>query len=220
MSLTAILIALCWLLPPGRVKNRLLCVLGYRVHPSARLGVCLVVGVRRFEVGAQAVVGHGNVFRGLAGVRLGIDTIIGQLNWFSTAPTIEVADDGVAGWLQLADHAVVTNRHYVDCTGGLRMGEFVTFGGVRTTVLTHTVDLDSGRQTAAGITVGRNAFVSSNCAVLPGVTLGERTVLAPGSVTARGRSYAPRMLHGGVPAKPITEIDGKYFRRTRAWAGQ
>ncbi len=210
---------LLWLLPPSRAKNRLLSALGHPVHPTARAGVCVVTGATEITVGAGAVVGHGNVFRSLRAVRVGAGAIVGQFNWWSVAPSLEPAEaeHGVA---VLGEHAVLTNRHYLDCSGGLRMADFATLGGVRCTVLSHSVDLDSGKQTLAAVVLDRQAFVSTNCVVMAGTHLAERAVLAAGSVTALAGHYAPRTLYGGVPAKAIRPIDGAYFHRTEAWISQ
>ena len=220
MTLRARLTSLTWLLPPSRAKNALLRGLGHRVHPTARLGVCLVHAVPRFDVGADSVIGHGNVFRALRAVDIGSDAIVGQFNWFSVAPSLRLPDDGTAGTLRLGDHAVLTNRHYVDCSGGVRLARFGTLGGVRCTVLSHSVDLATGRQTLAEVTLAEHAFVSTNSLVMAGSRLAERAVLAAGSVTALHGEYDRNTLYGGVPAKPIRAIDGAYFHRSRAWIAQ
>lgn len=220
MTLRSLATTAGWLLPPGRAKNALLRGLGHRVHATARVGVCVVRNVEKFDVGADTVIGHGNVFRGLREVRIGEDAIVGQFNWFSTAPSLRLPDDDLAGRLDLGDHAVLTNRHYVDCSGGLRLARFATLGGVRCTVLSHSVDLSTGRQTTAPVTLAEQAFVSTNSTVMAGTTMDVRAVLAAGSVTALNGKYERHTLYGGVPAKAIREIDGAYFHRTRAWIAQ
>ncbi|GLZ41873.1 hypothetical protein [Actinokineospora sp. NBRC 105648] len=219
--LRSLLRTACWLLPPGGLKNRLLRALGHRVHPSARVGVCLLTGATDVSVGAGATIGHGNVFRGLRGLHIGADAIVGQFNWWSIAPSLELGGpESGHGVAVLGDHAVLTNRHYLDISGGLRLAEFATLGGVRCTVLTHSVDLDSGKQTLAAVVLDHQAFISTNCVVMAGSHLTERAVLAAGSVTALGGRYAAHTLHGGVPAKVIRPIDGAYFHRTEAWISQ
>ncbi|MFD5826116.1 acyltransferase [Lentzea sp. NPDC060358] len=209
----------CWLLPPGRLKNRVLRLLGHDIAPTARIGLCLVVGGTAVRVGAGSVVGHGNVFRGLRSLEIGADVIIGQFNWFSTAPSLRDGG-GLDGVVRLDDHAVMTSRHYVDASGGLRLGRFASIAGVRCTVLTHTVDLETGKQTTAPAVLAEHAFLSTNCLLMAGCVLEPRAVLAAGSVTAIGQSYRRNTLFGGVPAKPIREIDGAYFHRTKTWIGR
>ncbi|HEX7308391.1 hypothetical protein [Lentzea sp.] len=209
-----------WLLPPGRLKNRVLVLLGHDIAPSARIGVCLVLGGTAVRVGAGSVVGHGNTFRGLRSLDIGADAIIGQFNWFSTAPSLRDDSHGLDGIVRIEDHAVMTSRHYVDASGGLLLGSFASIAGVRCTVLTHTVDLETGKQTTAPAVLAEHAFLSTNCLLMAGCRLEPRAVLAAGSVTAIGQTYRANTLFGGVPAKPIREIDGAYFHRTRAWIGR
>lgn len=209
-----------WLLPPGRGKNRVLRLLGHDVDPTARIGICLFRGPTAVRVGAGTVIGSGNTFRGLRVLDVGEDVIIGQFNWISTAPTLRDVGDGDHGALRLGDHAVLTNRHYVDVSGGVVLAPFATIGGVRSTVLSHSVDLETGRQTTVAVRLAGDAFVSTNCVVMAGTRLTERAVLAAGSVTALNREYEPNTLFGGVPAKAIRAIDGAYFHRTRAWIGR
>ncbi|WP_156756802.1 hypothetical protein [Actinokineospora pegani] len=77
----SLLQTLCWLLPPHRVKNLLLTLLGHRVHPTARVGICLFTGETEVSIGARVRVGHGNAFRGLRALRVGEGAVIGGLNW-------------------------------------------------------------------------------------------------------------------------------------------
>ncbi|PWK89576.1 acetyltransferase-like isoleucine patch superfamily enzyme [Lentzea atacamensis] len=202
------------------MKNALLRALGHRVHPSAHLGICLVVNTGEIAVGEAAFVGHGNVFRRLRALRIGEDAVIGQLNWFSIAPSLTPAKDGLGGMLRLDDHAVITNRHYVDCSGGVWLARFASLVGVRSTVLTHSLDLRAGKQTTASVVLAEHAFVGTSSTIMPGTRMASRAVLAAGGVTALGGRYEPNTLYGGVPAKPIKNIDGAYFHRARAWVVQ
>ncbi|MEU5695939.1 hypothetical protein [Actinosynnema sp. NPDC020468] len=214
--MTGVLRMLVWLLPPSRAKNALLRALGHRVHPTARVGINLLLGVGAVEVGAASFVGHGNVFRGLRSIRIGREVIVGQFNWITVAPSLTSV---AQARMELGDHTVLTNRHYVDCSGGLLCDPYSTIGGVRSVVLSHSVDLGSGKQTLAPVVMKRHAFVATCCTVLPGVVLNERAVLAAGAVTVPGATYDAETLYGGVPAKPIGAIDGGYFHRTRTWIG-
>lgn len=55
----------------------------------------------------------------------------------------------------------------------------------------------------APVRIGAHAVVGVHCVVLPGVTLGERAVLAPNSVATVGTVIPDGELWGGNPAKPI-----------------
>jgi len=54
------------------------------------------------------------------------------------------------------------------------------------------------------VTVKRGAWVTVNCVLLPGVTVGENSIIAAGSVVTK--DIPPNVVSGGVPAKIIKEI--------------
>lgn len=56
----------------------------------------------------------------------------------------------------------------------------------------------------APVHIKRGAWVSVNCVVLPGVTIGENAIVAAGAVVTK--DVAPETIVGGVPAKFIKKI--------------
>lgn len=61
-----------------------------------------------------------------------------------------------------------------------------------------------GLEYAKPITVGDNVWIGGNCTILPGVTIGEGSVVAAGAVVAK--DVPPRTVVGGIPAKVIKKI--------------
>ncbi len=59
----------------------------------------------------------------------------------------------------------------------------------------------------APVTIKRGAWVTANCVILPGVTIGENAIVAAGSVV--NSDIPPYSLAGGSPAKVIQTIDNK-----------
>ena len=55
------------------------------------------------------------------------------------------------------------------------------------------------------IKIGKNSLLSANCTILPGVELGEHTVVAAGAVVSKSFPEGD-LLIGGVPAKVIKEL--------------
>ena len=66
------LTTLVFLLPPSKLKNRLLRRLGHVVPDTAVVGINLVRRVDRFELGEGALIHHFNMFRDLRLVKLGV----------------------------------------------------------------------------------------------------------------------------------------------------
>jgi acetyltransferase-like isoleucine patch superfamily enzyme len=76
----------------------------------------------------------------------------------------------------------------------------------------HEVDEGAGVGQAP-ILIGRNVWIANDATILPGVTIGDHSVVAAGSVVTR--SFGDRCLVGGVPARKIRDIRASedYVRR-------
>jgi acetyltransferase-like isoleucine patch superfamily enzyme len=81
----------------------------------------------------------------------------------------------------------------------------------RVTILTHSQPtkplreiLGPDSKVAESTVIGRGAWVTVNCVVLPGVSIGENTIVAAGSVVTK--DLPDRVLAGGSPAKVIRKL--------------
>ncbi|NMO90385.1 hypothetical protein [Actinomycetospora sp. TBRC 11914] len=196
------------LLPPSRLKNRLLGLTSrrWRIAPSARIHPVVLWRIGTFRVGEDAYVGAGNAFRELLVVDLGERADVGQFNWFSgQALYVAHEDASLAGTLVLEARAAMTSRHYVDCSGGVRLEEFSVIGGVRSTVLTHYADLHDWEQRGAPVILQRGAVTLTNCTLLAGTTVPPHSVVAAGATTAKPLTE-PRKVYGGVPARIVSDL--------------
>jgi acetyltransferase-like isoleucine patch superfamily enzyme len=111
--------------------------------------------------------------------------------------------------------SAVTSRHYIDCTGGVYVGEFSTIAGVRSQILTHSIDLQYCRQDAQPVIVGNFCFVGTGCVLLMGSELPSYSVLGAMSLLTENLGDES-MLYGGVPAKRIKRLNASqvsYFSR-------
>lgn len=204
-------------LPASRIKNRALRLLGHAVDPTASIGPSLVVGVERFEAGPGAIVGIGNVFRGLTRVTLEQGATIGQLNWFSTAPTF-VGTTAEAATLHLAECAAVVNRHHVDCSGGVILERYSIVGGMGSILLTHHVSHDSGKLECAPIRLEEYSLLNGANRMVAGAVVPARSLTGIGAVVLPGLRD-PGRLYAGVPAKNIKAVEGgALFQRADARA--
>ncbi|MGC4018970.1 MAG: DapH/DapD/GlmU-related protein [Muricomes sp.] len=91
--------------------------------------------------------------------------------------------------------------------GGITIGDGSLIGhNVVMATLNHDLAPDK-RSTMhpAPIVVGRNVWIGSNAAILPGVTIGEGAVIAAGAVVAK--DVDSNTIVGGVPAKFIKNVD-------------
>lgn len=198
------------LLPASRLKNQLMtwCVPGWTVAPDARIGPCVLWQVAELQIRRGGSVGFGTAFRTLRRVAIGESAEIGQLNWFSAAGRFaHDLDADLAGSLVMADHSAITSRHYIDCSGGLSIGEASGIGGVRSVVVTHGVDLETSTVQARPVRIGERTIVMTGVIITQGVTIGSGCIVGAGAVVAKDLS-AEETFYGGVPARALRSLAG------------
>lgn len=210
------------LILPWAIRRRALnLVPGFRICRSARIGLSLIFA-DEIILAEGANIGHFTLIRGLVSLKLGPHSNIGHLNAISglNDPNSiffrEEADR--VSLLDVAEHAAITNRHHIDCTNAVRIGEFTTFAGAHSQILTHSQDLRESRQRSAPVTIGPYCFVGTGVILLYGSSLAGHCVLGAGSVlrTADVEEYC---LWSGVPARKIKKLDEswKYFHRDQGF---
>lgn len=201
-----------WL--PSQFKNRALSVLGHDIHPTARVAPILLLGTTTLTVKRAASIGALTSFRSVNAV-LEESSEVGQLNWISAAPFLVSSSDEVnAGCFTLGAHASFTNRHYVDASGGVVIGEFATVAGVRSVLMTHGIDVTDATLVTRGIRVGEYSMVGSTTSLVPGSSVPDYAVVAMGSVVVAGLDR-PCALYAGTPAEFKKDLnpDARYFTR-------
>jgi len=184
--------------------------LGHRRHISGRL--VTVLGVERVRIGADAHIGHFNVFRNLRSVEIGDRAEVGQWNWFTCATPLLEAGAGRGGTLSLDSDSAVTSRHYLDCSGGIRLGEFSLVAGVRSSLLTHGIDVTESRQTTASIEIGRYCPPELKRSCRARGRHHTPLCIVMGAVVASNLDESGR-LYAGVPAVARASISGRFFER-------
>ena len=75
--------------------------------------------------------------------------------------------------------------------------------GYAATILAHEFLIDECR--IGKVTIGRNVVIGANVTILPGVSVGDRTIVSAGSMI--NRDLPPGVLAGGVPARTIRKLD-------------
>lgn len=217
-SVVVLLTALTGLLPASTHKNRALRLLGHVVDPTAVIGPCLIVDVGQLRLGPHARLGTGTVVRSLHVLDIDAHAGLGQWNWVTAVPAYRHAEraDERCGTLRLAEHAAVTSRHYLDCSGGIRIGAFTTVAGVRSTLFTHGIDVATNTQVPHPITIGDHCLIGSDTKFVPGCSVPDRCLVAMGSVI-KGALERPDHLYAGNPASPRRPIDGDYFTRAHGY---
>lgn len=116
-------------------------------------------------------------------VAYGTHTTIGDNCWFNTGATL--IDDG----LIIIGKSVLLGPHVTISTAGHPIDPYVR---------------ESSAQFSATVTIGDRVWIGANATILPGVTVGDGSVIAAGSVV--NKNVPPMTVVGGVPAKVIRPI--------------
>ena len=196
-----------WLLPNSSVKTWVLRKLGNDISDDAIIGPNLVIGCGRFRVGEGTMIEPFNLFKGLSRVDLGFRVRIGRYNQISAAPEYQRFSDKVGAFV-MQDISLLTNRHYVDCSGQVVIGYHAVIAGIRTIVQSHEFDLEQSVATVGKVMVGDYAQTGTRCLLLKDSAVPPYSVLAAGTVLAKPRDGADMKpgLYGGTPAKFIREL--------------
>lgn len=172
-------------------------------------------------MGPQSRIHHGVICKGIDLLEMGEDSGIANFTFITGYPT-----NGCKMFKHISDRrcelilgrsAGITSRHFVDCNGGVYVGDFTTVAGIRTQILTHSIDVYSNRQDAKPIRIGKYCFIGTGCILLPGSVLPDYSVLGAGSVLTKACD-APWHVYAGSPARVVKDLNHaevRYFTRQK-----
>ncbi|MBG9446135.1 MULTISPECIES: sugar O-acetyltransferase [Bacillaceae] len=91
--------------------------------------------------------------------------------------------------------------------GGIRIGDGTMIGmNVTIATLNHGLSLETRNTTyPSPVIIGKNVWIGSNATLLPGVTIGENSVVAAGAVVTK--DVPENTVAAGVPAKIVKRIN-------------
>jgi acetyltransferase-like isoleucine patch superfamily enzyme len=157
---------------------RILVAEQFSIGTAARIAPCVQITCREFTsgkllyLGDGANVGYGGTLTSTARVRIGNRVTIGQHTILNANCAIEIGDNvGTGSYLAIWTHGY----HFGH---GPLSGFEPRFDPVR---------------------IGQNVWLGFHVTILPGVSIGENTIIAAGSVVTA--SLPANVLAGGVPAK-------------------
>jgi acetyltransferase-like isoleucine patch superfamily enzyme len=200
------------LLPRGKYKNLLLRTCGHSVHQTCQISPIILSKVGNLTLAKGSVLQAGSFFRNLTNLHLGENAFIGKFNHVyadSGFPKIKFA-----GHLRLAPGSYVTNRHELDCSGGIILGQFSAIAGSKSVLQTHSIDFSSNKQTNAPITIGDRSFIGTSCLILMGSVFPSQSILGAGSLLQSHFSSDREGIFVGRPAKWLKQTEGDWFSRS------
>ncbi len=216
MLKNALLLLACLL--PWEWRRRLLeSQCGYSLHPTSRIGLSWICP-RHLVLEEGARIGHFTLCKNADLLHLGAHAIIGPLNWITGFPSGHARhfahQPERRPELILGRHAGISSRHFIDCTARIRIGAYATIAGYRSQLISHSIDLAAGRQSAEPIEIGEYCFLGTEVVILGGSSLPHHSALGAKSLLNK-KWETPYQLYAGVPAKPLRELppEMEYFRR-------
>lgn len=194
--------------------------LRHEIDRTATIGKSIILA-KKLRMGPHSRIHNGVFCRKIDLLDMGEDSGIGNFTFItghSTSDKITYAHvKDRRCELVLRRSSGITSRHYVDCSGGIYVGEFTTVAGIRSQLLTHSIDVYNNRQDARPIIIGQYCFVGTGCILLPGSVLPDYSILGAGSVLTKAMSEAG-CVYGGIPArikKKLIVDTIPYFHRVK-----
>lgn len=205
---------------PWSIRKFILCTIyNFDIHDSAYIGFSVILA-RRLQVGMGSRIGNFSICNEVDQLIIGDFSSIGTFNYITGYPTRFNSHFSHLNERQccliIGNNSAITSRHYIDVTGGIFVGDFTTIAGIRSQLLTHSIDLKKCRQDASAISIGNYCFIGTSSIFMPGVVVPDYVVIGAGSLV--NKSLPEKMtLYGGVPVKHIKSIQMDqcaYFTRT------
>lgn len=190
----------------------------YEIHSQAYIGFSWIYPDKLY-LKKNARIGHLNICKNIAKVKMMEHSIIGSLNWITGFPLGTKSkhfnnEINRMPALILEKHSAITGRHLIDCTNTITIGAFTTVAGSRSQLLTHSIDIIQSKQTSSPISIGKYCFIGTNSVIVKGSVIPHYSVF--GAMSLINKKYDETYcLYGGIPAKKIKLIskDSKYFLR-------
>ena len=217
--IAAILQVLMFVLPWSLRRRALNLLFGYRIDRTARIGLSIVLA-EHLEMAAGSRIKHGVVCKNIDRLSLGPDSGITSVTFITGFSTRNArvfgSSPGRRCELRLGRGAGITSRQFIDCNGGVYIGDYATIAGLRTQILTHSVNVHTNRQEARPVHIGRYCFVGTSCIILPGSVLPDYCVLGAGAVLNKAftETHALYAANPSVFRKKLDPETTLYFHRT------
>jgi acetyltransferase-like isoleucine patch superfamily enzyme len=190
----------------------------FKIEDGARIGYSLV-NAKYVVLEKNSRIGSLSMIKGLRTLHLGEEGRVGNLNWITGFPesnNLHFVASNRNPSLLVGNHAAITNRHLIDCTDLVSVGDYSTFAGFRSQIITHSIDVVSNKQGCRPVKIGKYCFVGTGSILLGGAILPDKSVLGAMSFLA-AELYEEECLYAGVPARKVKNITGDYFGRDKGF---
>lgn len=197
MKLKQLLAFLISLMPFNIVRVALYRLLfRYKISWSAHIGFMTRIYVKTAEIRKGVSIGRNNRFIGPFVLVVGESTRIGSANQFICDFWVlrKELKDIYACYCYIEDNVLITNGHYFDVPGGLKIGSDTWIAGYASQFWTHGLGVED-----RAVSIGRNCYLASAIRLLPGAKISDNTVVGVGSIVTK-KIEDENILLTGVPA--------------------
>ena len=170
-------------------------LLGYKISGRVGFGTVIAVSKARIE---PCKIGVFNLFIGPMKMEIGTGASIGNCNIFTCGFwTVQEPNrnKNYARSLQIGANTLITSGLYTDVAGSFVLGDGTWVGAMGSQFWTHGAGV-----TDRDVRIGRDCYIGSAVRFAPGSAVGDRVIVAMGSVVTKKFDIDNAML-GGVPAK-------------------
>jgi acetyltransferase-like isoleucine patch superfamily enzyme len=95
---------------------------------------------------------------------------------------------------------------YIQGKGGVEIGDYTQIGPNVVIVSANHEVYDSRKHISAKVTIGKYCWLGAGCKIMPGVILGDFTIVGAGAVVTKSFPNGHCII-GGVPAKKIKDLE-------------
>lgn len=197
-------------------------ITGFNLHKKSNIGLSIVLA-DQVTLEKGALITHFTFVNNIDRLHMKPYSKIGKSNWITGANSkakMFSDSEGICE-LILGLHTRITGQHHIDCTGGVYIGDFTTVAGIRSQILTHSIDMKLSKQVSGPVKIGDYCFVGTASIILMGAHLPDCSILGAGAVL--NKSYdLPLHLYAGNPARAVKDLDRegyKYFKREQGHVG-
>jgi acetyltransferase-like isoleucine patch superfamily enzyme len=148
-------------------------------------------------IGRNTIIRRRTEIINYANVRIGEESILQDFVYIRA---------GVNGKVDLGRGCMVNSFCRFFGHGGIEIGDFSQIGpGVTITTTDHDYTREDMAEIFKKVIIGKRVWIGANVTILPGVCIGDRTVIGAGSVVTK--DLPSNSIAVGVPAKVIKKIE-------------
>lgn len=157
-------------------------------------------------IGKKTIVRNKTMIRNSANVRIGDHCILQDFIYIRA---------GDRGRVTIGNHCMINSFCRFFGHGSIEIGEHCQLGpGTTITTTEHDYRDPKLAEIFRKVTVGKRVWTGSNVTVLPGVTIGDNTIVGAGGVVKQ--DLPPNCIAAGVPARVIKLLEEEQTDRAGA----